>query len=137
MIFNSQHALLDLKPRFENTFTNLPISVISHNMAILEAEEHPIAFEFITNTVIDLKKRQISTFISEIEATIPGIIILDCGNVISQHINITCEYEILTLTQLSIEKLLLEPNPILTYSEWSFRRTIRMHPTVYTIFKKH
>ena len=110
--------LSDLKPRFEQAFTNLPISVVSHNMAIVEAEEHPIQFEFVTNTMVDLEKNQITTYINEIDGTIPGIITLGISSIIAQHIHLNCEYEILSITLSSLESLVETNNPVLTYSEW-------------------
>lgn len=115
---NTAQVFIDLKLKFEQSFSNLPISVVCRNMAIVDAEEHPIQFEFVTNTVVDKSKRQITTFINEIEGTIPGIITLGTANVIPQHIHLDCEYEILTLSQYSLEKLVASTTPILTYSEW-------------------
>lgn len=118
MVSNSKKVLLDLKPRFKQAFTDLPISVVSRNMAIVEAEEHPLQFEFITNTIVDTEKKQITTYINEIDGTIPGIITLGMSNIISQHIQLTCEYEILSIALDSLEQLLVTTNPVLTYSEW-------------------
>lgn len=118
MVSDSEKVLVELKSRFKQAFTNLPISVVSHNMAIVDAEEHPLQFEFITNTTVDTEKKQIITYINEIDGTIPGIITLGMSNIVSQHIKLTCEYEILSIALSSLDQLLEAPNPVLTYSEW-------------------
>lgn len=118
MVSDFNPLLSELKPRFEQAFIDLPISVVSRNMAIVEAEEHPLQFEFVTNTIVDTEKHQITTYINEIDGTIPGIITLGTSNIISQHIRFTCEYEILSIALSSLEQLLQANNPVLTYSEW-------------------
>lgn len=118
MISASKQLLLDLKPRFEQAFTDLPITVVSRNMAIVEAEEHPLKFEFVTNTIVDSENEQITTYISDVEGTIPGIITLGNSTIVSQHIHFCCEYEILSIALDSLKPLLEVANPVLTYSEW-------------------
>ncbi|MER2106315.1 MAG: hypothetical protein ABS949_05205 [Solibacillus sp.] len=118
MVSDSEKLLLELKSRFEKTFSNLPLSIVTRNMAIVEAEEHPLQFEFVSNTIVDTEKQQITTYINEIDGTIPGIITLGTSNIISQHIRLTCEFEILSIALHSLEQLLKSTNPVLTYSEW-------------------
>lgn len=118
MVSDSEKILFELKSRFEQAFTDLPISVVCRNMAIVEAEEHPLQFEFVTNTTVDTERRQIITYINEIDGTIPGIITIGSSNIIPQHIQLICEYEILSISLHSLETLLQATNPVLTYSEW-------------------
>lgn len=118
MVVLSQHVLLDFKPRFEKSLENLPISVVSRSTAIVNDIEYPVKFDFVTETFVDYKKQVVTTNIIEIEGTIPGTIKIGALMVVPQHIHLTCEYEILSITNNELKALVQNENPMLLYSNW-------------------
>ena len=118
MVVLSESALLDFKHKFEKSLENLPISVVSRSTAIVNDLEYPVKFDFVTETLVDHKKQVVTTNIIEIEGTIPGTIKIGSLNVVPQHIHLTCEYEILSITNNELKALLQDKKPMLLYSEW-------------------
>jgi hypothetical protein len=118
MVVLSESALLDFKQKFEKSLENLPISVVSRSTAIVNDMEYPVKFDFVTETFVDYKNQIVTTNIIEIEGTIPGTIKIGTFNVVPQHIHITCEYEILSITNNELNTLLQAEKPMLLYSEW-------------------
>ncbi|AWE08200.1 hypothetical protein DCE79_12700 [Lysinibacillus sp. 2017] len=118
MVVFSESALLEFKQNFQNSLENLPISVVSRSTAIVNDVEYPVKFDFVTETLVDHKKQVVTTNIIEIEGTIPGTIKIGSLQVIPQHIHITCEYEILSITNNELKALLQDEKPMLLYSDW-------------------
>ncbi|MER2037451.1 MAG: hypothetical protein ABS944_04850 [Solibacillus sp.] len=118
MVVLSENSLLDFKTRFEKSLENLPISVISRSTALVNDIEYPVKFDFITETKVDHKKQVITTHIIEINGTIPGTIKIGSLQIIPQHIQITCEYEILSITNNELKTLVQEEKPMQLYSDW-------------------
>ncbi|MEK4230174.1 hypothetical protein [Solibacillus sp. FSL H8-0538] len=118
MVSVSDKTLLEFKSRFEPPLQQLPINVVSRSTAITKEDEYPVQFEFITDTYVDFKKHQVTTYITEIQGTIPGSIKISGFEIIPQHLHINCEYEILSITNNELLALLNDENPMLTYSEW-------------------
>lgn len=118
MVVLSENVLLHFKNRFENSLEKLPISVVSRSTAIVNDVEYPVKFDFITETIVDYKGQSVTTYIIEIEGTIPGTIKIGSITVLPQHIHLTCEYEILTITNNELKKLVTTDKPLLLYSEW-------------------
>lgn len=118
MVVLSESALFDFKPHFEKSLENLPISVVIRSTAILNDLEYPVKFDFITETIVDYKKQVITTNIIEIEGTIPGTIKIGSLQIVPQHIHLTCEYEILSITNNELKALIQDENPKLLYSNW-------------------
>lgn len=118
MVVLSECALLNFKQKFEKALENLQISVVSRSTASVNDMEYPVKFDFVTETLVDHKKQVVTTNIIEIEGTIPGTIKIGSLNVVPQHIHLTCEYEILSITNNELKALLQEEKPMLLYSEW-------------------
>ena len=118
MVVLSENVLLEFKPKFEKSLEKLPISVVSRSTAIVNDTEYPVKFDFVTETMVDYKKQVVTTNIIEIEGTIPGTIKIGALQVIPQHIHITCEYEILSITNNELKALLQDEKPMFLYSNW-------------------
>lgn len=118
MVVLSETAIIDFKPKFEKSLENLPISVVCTSTAIVDNAEYPVKFDFVTETLVDYKKQVVTTYIIEIEGTIPGTIKIGNFHAIPQHIHITCEYEILSITNNELKTLLQDEKPMLIYSDW-------------------
>lgn len=118
MVVLSQNILLEFKPRFEKSLESLPISVVSRSTAIVNDTEYPVKFDFITETFVDYKKQIVTTNIIEIDGTIPGTIKIGALKVVPQHLHITCEYEILSISNDELKTLIQDENPLLLYSNW-------------------
>ena len=118
MVVLSESALLDFKHKFQKSLENLPINVVSRSTAMINGVEYPVKFDFVTETLVDHKKQIVTTNIIEIEGTIPGTIKIGSLQVIPQHIHITCEYEILSITNNELKALLQDEKPMLLYSDW-------------------
>lgn len=114
----TEHSLLQLKARLESSLRQLPITVVSRSTAIENGEEFPVQFEFTTETHVDQRKFIVTTYITEIDGTIPGTIKISGFEIIPQHIHLTCEYEILSITASELDTLVNADNPMLVYSEW-------------------
>ncbi|MEK4700614.1 hypothetical protein MKX47_13535 [Solibacillus sp. FSL R7-0668] len=118
MVVLSENVLLEFKPRFEKSLENLPITVVSRSTAIINETEYPVKFDFITETFVDYKKQVVTTNIIQIEGTIPGSIKIGALTVVPQHLYITCEFEILSITNNELKTLVQDENPLLLYSNW-------------------
>lgn len=118
MVVLSENILLKFKPRFEKSFQNLPISVVSRSTAIVNDAEYPVKFDFVTETTVDYKKQVVTTHLIEIDGTIPGTIKIGKLQIIPQHIHLTCESEILSITNKELKTLLGAEKPLLLYSDW-------------------
>ena len=118
MVVLSENVILEFKPRFEKSLENLPITVVSRSTAIVNESEYPVKFDFITETLVDYKKQVVTTNIIKIEGTIPGSIKIGALMVVPQHLYITCEYEILSITNNELKTLIQNENPMLLYSNW-------------------
>lgn len=118
MVEVSEKFLLEFKSRLERPLHNLPITVVSRNTAIVNDEEFPVQFDFVTDTYVDHKKREITTHITEIIGTIPGIITVSGYEIIPQHIEIQCEYEILHISNQESQTIFEAENPLTLYSDW-------------------
>ena len=118
MVVLSENVLLQFKNRFEKSLEKLPISVVSRSTAVVNELEYPVKFDFITETIVDYKSQSVTTNIIEIEGTIPGTIKIGSIMVLPQHIRLTCEYEILTITNNELKTLVTNDNPLLLYSDW-------------------
>ncbi|MGN7476806.1 hypothetical protein ACTHOQ_03030 [Solibacillus silvestris] len=118
MVVLSENVLLEFKHRFEKSLENLPISVVSRSTAIVNDAEYPVKFDFVTETIVDYKKQVVTTNIVKIEGTIPGTIKIGAITVVPQHIHITCEYEILSITNNELKTLVKNEKPMLLYSDW-------------------
>ena len=118
MVEVSEKFLHEFKSRLEQPLHNLPITVVSKNTAIVNDEEFPVQFDFVTDTYVDHKKREITTHITEIIGTIPGIITVSGYRVVPQHIKIQCEYEILHISNQESQTIFEAENPLILYSDW-------------------
>ncbi|HEY4623831.1 MAG TPA: hypothetical protein VIH12_08215, partial [Solibacillus sp.] len=92
--------------------------VVSRSTAIINETEYPVKFDFITETFVDYKKQVVTTNIIQIEGTIPGSIKIGALTVVPQHLYITCEFEILSITNNELKTLVQDENPLLLYSNW-------------------
>ncbi|MGE7910033.1 hypothetical protein [Lysinibacillus xylanilyticus] len=104
-------------------FEALSIKVVTFSTADGPYQkDHPIEFEILTRTKIDLYTQEAITHIISIQGNIPGSISLGHQHeslfIIPQSVHIECNYKLLSIDKKDMQRILMHSQPNLHYSEW-------------------